>query len=201
MTLPARRGPYSARRLDPFGGLGGFDDLFTQMSRMLTTAFPDVARISVNSWAPPVDVRETAEAYLVEADVPGVTPGDVDVEVHRNELRISGQYGQQGSGEQEGGPTRSGRFDYRVTLPGEADADAGSAELTNGVLKLRLPKASRGRQKIAVQAGDGGPAPADAAASEPASEAQSGGAPSDGGTATGGSADAEGAATSGGTAS
>jgi HSP20 family protein len=52
----------------------GFDDLFDQMSRMLTSAFPDVARVSVQSWSPPVDIQETDDAYVVEADVPGVRP-------------------------------------------------------------------------------------------------------------------------------
>ena len=157
MTLSMRRG-----RFDPLVGLAGFDDLFDQMSRMLTSAFPDVARISVNAWAPPVDVQETDEDFRVEADMPGVSADDVTVDLQRNELRIAGQYGAEpGGGERaEGGgrqrmSSRRGRFDYRVTLPGEVNTERCSAELDNGVLRLRLPKASGGRRRIQVQAGSG----------------------------------------------
>ncbi len=63
MTSPIRRRRYPVRYWDPFAGFPGFDELFDQMSRMLTSAFPDVARISVNSWSPPVDIQETDEDY------------------------------------------------------------------------------------------------------------------------------------------
>lgn len=150
MTMPARRGRSGVRRWDPFGGLVGFDDLFDQMSRMLTTALPDAARISVQSWSPPVDVQETAEEFRVEADVPGVGPEDVTVDLQRNELQITGQYGaEEGEGEQQ--QSRRGRFDYRVALPSDVNAEACTAELENGVLRLRLPKESAGRQRIQVR--------------------------------------------------
>lgn len=152
MTLPARRGRYPTRRWDPLAGLPGFDDLFDQMSRMLSTAFPDVARISVNSWSPPVDIQETEDEFLVEADLPGVRSDDITIDLQGKELRIGGGYG----GEQEDADQhrvrRSGRFDYRLTLPGEVNSESCSADLENGVLRLRLPKASSGaRQRIPVQ--------------------------------------------------
>ncbi|HXT46292.1 MAG TPA: Hsp20/alpha crystallin family protein [Pseudonocardiaceae bacterium] len=165
MTLPMRRGRYPARRWDPLAGLPGFDDLFDQMSRMLTSALPDVARISINSWSPPVDIQETDDEYMVEADLPGVQPDDVTIDLEGRELRILGQYGgaEEGEGEQQR-VRRSGRFDYRVTLPGEVKSESCSANLEHGVLRLRLPKASSGaRQRIPVQAdtarqADSGPA-------------------------------------------
>jgi HSP20 family protein len=155
MTPPIRRGHYTARRWDPLSGFPGFDDLFAQMSRMLTSAFPDVARISVNSWSPPVDIQETEDAYLVEADLPGVRSDDVTIDLQGKELRIGGGYGSadQGEGEQQQG-RRTGRFDYRLTLPGEVKSESCTADLENGVLRLRLPKASPNvRQRIPVQTG------------------------------------------------
>jgi HSP20 family protein len=153
MTLPTRRGRYSARRWDPFAGFAGFDNLFDQMSRMLTSAFPEAARISVNSWAPPVDIEETDEAYLVEADLPGVRPEDVEIDLQGRELRIRGEYGtaEQGEGEAQR-LRRTGHFDYRLTLPGEVSSESCTADLEHGVLRLRLPKApSSVRQRIPVQ--------------------------------------------------
>lgn len=156
MTLPIRRRRYPARRWDhPFAGFPGFDDLYDQMNRMLSSAFPEVARVSVNSWSPPVDIQETDEDYLVEADVPGVRPDDVTVDVQGRELRIGGEYGteEQGEGEQQRS-RRTGRFDYRLTLPGEVNSESCTADLEHGVLRLRLPKASSGiRQRVPVQAG------------------------------------------------
>jgi HSP20 family protein len=158
MTLPIRRRRYSTPRWDPFAGFPGFDDLFDQMSRMLTSAFPDVARISVNSWSPPVDIQETDDDYLVEADLPGVRPDDVTIDLQGKELRIGGEYGvaDEGAGDQQR-TRRSGRFDYRLTLPGEVKSESCAANLEHGVLQLRLPKASSGvRQRIPVQAGPSG---------------------------------------------
>lgn len=159
MTLPVRRSRYTPRRWDPFGGLPGFDDLFDQMSRMLTSAFGDVPRISVNSWSPPVDIQDTDDAYLVEADLPGVRPDDVTIDLQGKELRIVGEYGMaEQAGDQGDSETqrtrRSGRFDYRLTLPGEVNSESCTANLEHGVLRLRLPKVSTGtRQRIPVQAG------------------------------------------------
>ena len=155
MTLPMRRGRYSPRRWDPFGGFPGFDDLFDQMSRMLTSAFPDVARISVNSWSPPVDIQETDEDYVIEADLPGVRPDDVTIDLQGKDLGIGGEYGTVEKGEGEAQQTRRrGHFDYRLTLPGEVNSEACTADLEHGVLRLRLPKASSGvRQRIPVRAG------------------------------------------------
>ena len=156
MTLSMRGGRYPARRWDPFGMVPGFDDLFDQMSRMLTSAFPDVARVSVQSWSPPVDIQETDDAYVVEADVPGVRPEDVTIELEGRELRITGEYGtEEGDGDAQR-IRRTGRFDYRITLPGEVNSEATTANLENGVLRLRLPKASSSRrQRITVQSGAG----------------------------------------------
>ncbi|MDQ4093419.1 MAG: Hsp20/alpha crystallin family protein [Actinomycetota bacterium] len=168
MTLPIQRRRYPARRRSPLAGLPGFDNLFEQMNRMLTSAFPDVARISINSWSPPVDIQEIEDAYLIEADMPGVRPEDVSVDLQGKELHIVGEYGtaqqqedegsdQQGSDQQGSDQPisrRTGRFDYRLTLPGEVTSESCTADLEHGVLRLRLPKVAHGgRQRIPVQAG------------------------------------------------
>jgi HSP20 family protein len=160
MTLPMRRGRYTPRRWDPFAGFPGFNDLFDQMNRMLTSAFPDVARISVNSWSPPVDIQETESDYLVEADLPGVRPDDVTIDLHGTELRIGGEYGGAEQAERDEGEReqqrirRSGRFDYRLTLPGGVNGESCVANLEHGVLRLRLPKVAPSvHQRIPVQTG------------------------------------------------
>lgn len=144
--------------------------LFAQMNHMLTSAFPEVARINVRSWSPPVDIQEADDAYLIEADMPGVRPEDVSVDLQGKELQISGEYGTEqqsegAHGDGEGGQgeggqggeqhrvRRSGRFDYRVTLPGEVTTESCTAELEHGMLRLGLPTSSAGHQRIQVTAG------------------------------------------------
>jgi HSP20 family protein len=133
--------------------------LFDQMNRILTSAFGDVPRISVNSWSPPVDIQETEDDYVVEADVPGVRPDDVTIDLQGKELRIVGEYGMAEQAADQGDEgkqrtRRSGRFDYRLTLPGEVSSESCTANLEHGVLRLRLPKVPTGtRQRIPVQAG------------------------------------------------
>ncbi len=81
---------------------------------MLTTAFPDVARISVNSWSPPVDIQETDDDFLVEADLPGVRPDDVTIDLQGRDLRIGG--GTAGSSRTT--PTNSGCADRAASTTG-----------------------------------------------------------------------------------
>lgn len=157
MALPAQQSRFTVPRWGLFSGIPAVDELFDQMSRMLTSAFPEAARITVHSWPPPVEVEDTEEAFVIDAHLPGVRPEDVHVDLQNNELRITGEYG---SEKAEGATTdregaqragRYGRFDYRVTLPSDVDADSAEADLDNGVLHLRLPKASQARIRIPVQ--------------------------------------------------
>jgi HSP20 family protein len=160
--------PAQPLHLEPVGSIGGFpgfDTLFDQMSQMLTSAFREVPRISVNSWSPPIDIQEADQDYMVEADLPGVRPEDVTIDLQVRELRIVGEYGTaEQAGDQGEGETqrarRSGRFDYRITLLGDVNSESATANLEHGVLRLRLPKASTGtRQRIGVQAGPGNHTP------------------------------------------
>ncbi len=136
MASPARQSRYASSRWDPFAAL---EDLHDEMSRLLTNVFPDVGRISVNAWSPPVDVEEIDDVYVVEADIPGVRADDVSVEVTGNELRITGRI-EEGSSQRR--TRETGQFDYRLTLPGGVDAEGTEANLEHGVIKLRLPKSA-----------------------------------------------------------
>jgi HSP20 family protein len=93
---------------------------------------------------PLVNVREEADAFLVEAEVPGVARDQIEVHVrHGTELTIEGERKPEGDGNgtwhhQERGV---GRFRRVLTLPVAVEADKVEARLEHGVLRLRLPKA------------------------------------------------------------
>src|SRR5579875_3442625 len=157
-----RRAPSAPERWDPFREL---DEVSERMRRLLdetfagTLATPPLAGPgwagpgwSGLGWSPLVDVEETDDAYIVEADLPGAKPGDVDL-VGR-ELTISGEIKErERKGVLRRRTRRSGRFDYRVALPDQVASDRIEATLADGVLTVRVPKTEQAqRRKIEVKA-------------------------------------------------
>ena len=134
---------------DPFREL---DELHERMSKLLESS---VGHDLVTSWAPAVDIEETDDAFLVEADLPGVKRDDVTVELQNNELRIHGEVKErERTGILRRRTRRTGQFDYRVVLPGEVDADNVEANLQEGVLRVKVHKTGHARpRRIEITAG------------------------------------------------
>jgi len=159
--LPVRRGGSLSRpgsqapaRWDP---LAEFEDLYQRMGQLLGGAFGGGWPPPVQGWAPPADLSETDEAYLAEVELPGVARDDISVELAGQELVISGEFtdtGKEGLALRRG--RRSGRFEYRVLLPGQADPDPDkvTVALADGVLTVTVPKAEAGEpRRIQITAG------------------------------------------------
>jgi HSP20 family protein len=145
MSLPERRGGTALRRWDPFREL---DDFRERMSRMLDQTFGGFPEFGREGWSPLIDVEETDDAFLIEADLPGVKREDVDVEVVGNELRINGEVQErEQSGVLRQQARMRGRFEYRSTLPQYVDAEQIEATLKDGVLSLRVPKSERSQPR------------------------------------------------------
>ncbi|MBA3315388.1 MAG: Hsp20/alpha crystallin family protein [Planctomycetaceae bacterium] len=107
---------------------------------------------------PAVDVTETNDAVHLVADLPGVDPDLLDLNVTGLTLRVRGTVSPPLIG-QGGTLHRSerhvGTFERTFMLPCTVDADAAHADLKNGVLHVRLPKvAAEIGRKIRVQAGE-----------------------------------------------
>jgi HSP20 family protein len=153
MALPVRRrqsSPRPLQRWDPFRELEYLSERMGQLVRG-TTEDSDGAGLP---WAPLADISETDDAWIIEAELPGVDPDDVNVELRDSELAIWGELKER---EREGvlrrRTRRVGQFDYRVTLPGEADPDRIEARLDDGVLTVRVPKPEQARpRRIEVKA-------------------------------------------------
>jgi HSP20 family protein len=106
-------------------------------------------------WVPSVDIEETDDAWIVEAEIPGAHRDDVSVEVDDSELVISGETKER---ERKGilrrRTRRMGRFEYRVTLPGPVEPEAVEAGLADGVLTVRVPKPEQARaRRVEVREG------------------------------------------------
>jgi len=104
------------------------------------------------AWAPRVDVEETEKEFVVKADLLGVDPKDVDIQVVDDVLTLRG--GKEESKEERKNYHRIERFSgqiYRsIGLPAGADADKVTA--TNGTVTVTIPKRPGAQpKKIAVE--------------------------------------------------
>jgi len=110
----------------------------------------------------PIDVRQTDGAYVFEASVPGFKPEEVEVTVDSGVLTIKGE--RTGAREAEEGSyirreRRSASVLRQVSLPGEVDADGISAQFSNGVLTVSVPRIPKAQpRRIAIEAGNAAPA-------------------------------------------
>jgi HSP20 family protein len=100
------------------------------------------------------NLEEKDDAYVLEAELPGVKREDVTIELVGNELVISGELKEQErTGVVRRRVRRTGRFEYRLSLPEQVDADKVDATLADGVLTVRVPKSERAqRRKIEIKA-------------------------------------------------
>jgi HSP20 family protein len=115
---------------------------------------PFVAQLPAG-FVPSFEIKETKEAYVFKADVPGIKESDLDVTLTGNRLTVSGK---REAEKQEQTDTyyayeRSyGDFARSFTLPEGVDANSVNAELNQGVLTLSIKKTPEAQpKKIAVQ--------------------------------------------------
>jgi HSP20 family protein len=115
-------------------------------------------------WVPALDTYETEDAYVVEVDLPGVHAENVELGFERGTLTISGSRAATLPAPSQGQEQKqlrvhvaertSGTFARAVRLPEYVDGEKIEASLTDGVLHVRIPKATGAlARKIAVRAG------------------------------------------------
>ncbi len=98
---------------------------------------------SVADWVPAVDIVEQNDRYVLRADVPGVKPEDINVNMEKGVLSLSGERHRESTDESDGMrrvERVSGKFYRRFNLPETADAEEISASSANGILEVVIPK-------------------------------------------------------------
>jgi len=131
-----------------------WNDVFTtrrEIDRVFDRFFGQAGSMT-GPWAPAVDVRETKDALEVVAELPGLHPEDVEVNVENNVLTIAGEKKQEVT---EGSPEaeyhlierRCGRFERSFTLPRSVDAEKIGARFEHGLLTVTLPKAEAAKPR------------------------------------------------------
>ena len=135
------------------GGL--FDDFFRDVAPgfyikpLHGDALPTPAQIKV-------DVKETGDAYTVQAEIPGVPKEDIQVAVDGNVVSLRAEIRQQDSTGQDEKTLRSERYYGAVSrsfqLASDIDQTQAKAKYDNGVLTLTLPKkaAMSGAQRLTI---------------------------------------------------
>jgi HSP20 family protein len=97
----------------------------------------------------PVDVKADSEAYEITAAVPGLKAEDLQIEILEDVVTLRGKTAERGE-ETDGYLLREldlGEFSRSLRLPDPLDASKAEAEVANGVLTLRIPKAEEARPK------------------------------------------------------
>jgi HSP20 family protein len=95
------------------------------------------------SWLPPVDIKETADAVEINAEMPGFSADQVEVSAENNVLTLRGERSLEETkdGESYHRVERSyGAFERSFQIPRNVDAEKIEAKFENGILYLSLPK-------------------------------------------------------------
>ncbi|HUT74766.1 MAG TPA: Hsp20/alpha crystallin family protein [Armatimonadota bacterium] len=140
---------------DPFGDIAEIRDrvnrIFEDCSRH-RTAPPQAAQSGV--WAPRVDVSESAESFVFEAELPGVQREDIQIEVEGDRLTISGERKPADGREYVRVERPHGPFHRSFAIAVPIEHAAASASFRDGVLEVTLPKAKQAqsrRAKVAIE--------------------------------------------------
>ena len=140
-------------RYQPWGLMRSLQDDIDRLFESRLSTDDTVA--STSSWTPPVDIREQDEHFVIHADIPGVSPENIEVTMEDGVLTISGSREEESRTEKEGYrrvERVAGRFFRRFTLPDTANSEAITAKSHNGVLEVIIPKQAKVMpRKIDVQ--------------------------------------------------
>ena len=128
-------------RWDPFRDLLALQE---QIGQIVGTDAP--------GWTPPVDLYETGGAFVLTAELPGLTREDIDIHAEETRIVIRGERAGHVPCEQYHRVERGhGRFSRAFLLPEPIDVEAVTADLKDGLLTISIPKAGgRGARRVDV---------------------------------------------------
>ncbi|MBU4302104.1 MAG: Hsp20/alpha crystallin family protein, partial [Actinobacteria bacterium] len=101
-------------------------------------------------WIPAADIFEREGSLVVEAELPGVDPGDIDVSIDEGTLNIKGERRVEKEVTEDNYyrvERATGAFQRSIRLPSEVDADKVKASYENGLLTVTVPKVMPGKPK------------------------------------------------------
>src|SRR4051794_30837387 len=140
-----------------------FSTLQNEMNRLFNTVFDAPAAPSnggtLRRWMPAMDLVETEDHFVLRADLPGLSEGDVNIEVEDRVLTVSGERKAEHESTKEGYhrvERAFGTFSRSLTLPEGVDPEGVAASFDRGVLEVRIPKPEEKKpRKITIDVGAG----------------------------------------------
>jgi HSP20 family protein len=138
-------------------------DRMATLSRVMDHAFtPSTDGLGAGSvspmWIPSLDAYETQHAYVVQLDLPGVSPDNVEVNFEQNTLTVRGNRSRTVQSSETGGELRVflaerewGTFARSLRFPQHVEGDKIEATFHDGVLTITIPKAEAAKpRKISI---------------------------------------------------
>jgi HSP20 family protein len=122
--------------------------------QQLDKAFDGLAATRDNSeaaWMPALELVDAGDNFVLKAQLPGIDPKDIDVQVTREAISISGERRYENTEEKPGyvrSEFRYGKFHRVLSLPAPIQNDSVQAEYKDGILMLTLPKVTEARNKV-----------------------------------------------------
>lgn len=160
-TEAAKAGP--AQAPSPMSALAGMRDEIDGIFERYFRGFPSLARqfsvwepmrafesLGLPKWgmSPNVEISETDNGYVIEAELPGLEDKDIDVTVTDDRITIKGEKQEQRDEKKKDfhvQERRYGTFERSFRLPDDVDAGKISASLRKGVLTLNMPKSGKAK--------------------------------------------------------
>ncbi len=124
-----------------------------RMTRLFDEIFPRVGRMEIEpfgGWIPPVDIYETPDKVVIEAEVPGVEKDNIKIEYSNGILTIKGERKLEKEVKEEDYHRLErayGSFQRSFSIPSTVDPDKINAVYKNGILKIELPKQEKAKPK------------------------------------------------------
>ncbi len=148
MNLIRWQGP----ELSTWPAFGRLSTLRDEIDRLFEEPLSELARTSqlLGGWAPPVDLHEDKDNFVVKVELPGMRKEDIEASLHDGTLSISGERKSEErfeNAEVYRSERFFGRFQRIITLPAAVAADKINAQYKDGVLTVTLPKAEEAKPK------------------------------------------------------
>ena len=125
------------------------DTLRRQMDRMLDDLMETHG--DRPTWAPVVELKDAGDAFVLKAQLPGVAEKDLDIQVTKDTVQITGEHRNEHQNQENGyyrSEFRYGKFSRTIGLPIAVQNDQVHATYKDGILSLTLPKVVEAQNKV-----------------------------------------------------
>jgi HSP20 family protein len=128
----------------------GERDPFTALMEGFFNGAARGEELSNRTWRPAVDIRETDDAYLVNAELPGLSKEDINITIENNVIKLTGErrFEKDVKEEEYHRVERAyGSFTRAFSLPSRVNPESIEANFQDGILTIRVPKAAEARPR------------------------------------------------------